>query len=484
MLLPLYVLLTLVTLGSSLSEDVCYGRTYRLPTAFTPPLYNKTITYTPKAGKPKIVVNHGKSLDPRFRTSWGRAEMIDITEQDNEAVLSIVGRIFSSVELRVQNCRSPARKRYGSFIYWQIPHGAEYLEFLKHTGSGVPRQVEASVLWNRTDASKLSRGEISFNSYEIKAITQQDSGYYRFRGSKNQLIKWEQVVIEHHIKSYDFDEGDIKLEFPIIFTPSHVKFTREGSSDTVFKDDNRFKITDRYFEIKDATPEDAGTYEFIDKQGNLMLRASVEIREVERVWMSYVILGAISFGGMLCCCCVKKCCCKESSNKTDETEDEAPAMTEYCHNPTQSTQTASPLLPRDPSVIIPDLPTYNAQVGPTDPPPPYEECVPEPSAPPIPAYSSQPVNPPVSAEPTANPPEPPQTNDVFLADVSTSSLDQASTTGATESTFFTSNNFNFTSFDSEPKFEFSGTTIPSAPPLSSEGTASIEYNSDKLNFLS
>ncbi|KAJ0039435.1 hypothetical protein NL108_014047 [Boleophthalmus pectinirostris] len=480
MLLPLYVLLTLCTLGSSLRETVCYGSKYSLR-GFRYP-FNMTVTYTPKVGKPKIVVKNGKAIDPRFRIFWSGAELIDVTEQDNEAVLSSETMLISSVELRVQNCRKARRADYGSSIFWVLPSAAEYLEFLKYTGSGIPSLVKPQVLWNRTDPSELSRGRIRGNEYEIKDITQQDSGYYRFRGSKNQLVKWEQIVIEHHEKSYDFDEGHITLEFPLMFTPSQVKFTRSYISQTISENNNRFRIIQGYFEIKDATPKDAGTYDFLDKSGNLMLHASVQIREVEKEWASYVSLAAFSFGGILCCCCVKKCCCKESSSKTDEPEDEAPASTAYHNDPPHSTQTASPLIPREQRVVIPDLPTYNAQGRPMDPPPPYSECVLEPSAPPVPAYSSLP-DPPVS-EPTASPPDPPQTNDVSLAGVITSPLDQVSTTGATEPTSFSSHNFNFTSVDSEPTFEFSGTAFSSAPPLSSEGTTSAEYNSDKLNFLS
>ncbi|XP_072295705.1 uncharacterized protein [Eucyclogobius newberryi] len=411
--------------------------------------------------------------------------MTDVTEQDNEAVLSITGGYFRSISLRVRNCRNPVKKQYGSSIYWKIPDGAEYLEFVKYNGSRIPDPVESSVLWNLTDPSKPRRGEIRGSDYMIHVITQQDSGYYRFRGSNHQLLKWETIVIEHFVESYDFDEGNIKLEFPVILTPSQVKVKCVGNlrpRTVSLSDEPRFKITDSHFAIESATPEDAGKYEFFDKEDNLMLSATVEIREVEQTWKSYVILGAISFGGMLCCCCVKKCCCNKSSDKTDETEDGAAASTVNNHNPTQSTQTVIPLLPREPRLIIPHPLTYDAAEGLMDLPPPYEECVTQPSAPSVPAYSKQPENPPVHVEPTASPPETPQTNDVRLNDVGPSPLEQVSTSGTTGPIFFSSNNFNFTTSDSEPTFELSGTTFPSAPPLSSEDYSSIEYNSDKLNL--
>ncbi|KAK7922784.1 hypothetical protein WMY93_009686 [Mugilogobius chulae] len=415
-MLLLYVL-TLVTLGSSFSlrEDVCYGSKYRLPTGFTPPLYNRTITYTPEGGVPKIVINHGKSLDTRFRTSRGRAEMVDIDERDENALISLESKItlFGSVQLRVRNCRSSIRRRYGSSMQWSISNEAEYLEFVKHTGSGLPQPGVAKIIWNRTDPS--SAGDTSVAKTLRSSI------------------------------------------------------------------DSRFKTTNSYFAIEGSTPEDAGMYEFFDKEGNLMLIATVHIREVESVWPSYAsIIGGISFGGMLCSCCMKYCCCNESSDKTEDAEEEAAAPNVNNQNPAQSTQTSTPLLPREPTIIIPGPPTYNAEDGPMYPPPSYAECVAEPSAPLMPAYSSEPKNPPVSAEPSENPPEPPQ--HYTMTDVNPSSLDQVSIPGAT-GTFSSSNNFNFTASDSEPTFEFSGTTFPSAPPLSSEVSSSIEYNSDKLNFL-
>ncbi|KAK7922782.1 hypothetical protein WMY93_009684 [Mugilogobius chulae] len=86
----IFLLLTLVTFGSSIlhTEDVCYGTKYLLPASFTPPVYNKTITYTTKGGDSKNVVNNGQSLDSRFQVIKNGIEMLDLTEQDNEAVLS------------------------------------------------------------------------------------------------------------------------------------------------------------------------------------------------------------------------------------------------------------------------------------------------------------------------------------------------------------------------------------------------------------
>ncbi|KAJ0002476.1 hypothetical protein NQD34_007625 [Periophthalmus magnuspinnatus] len=292
-MLLICLLLTIVRFGSSiLTEKVCYGSKYSLPANFTPPLYNKTITYTPKVGDSKIVVSIGQSLDPRFQVSKEGIEMADLTEQDNEAVLSTEGG--DSVKFIVKNCGSPVKKFYGSSIVWIISDGAEYLEFSKYTGSVIPGQT--TVLWNRTDPSH----SISNNEYEIKNLTQQDSGYYRFRGSKHQLLKWEQIVVEEHLKNYTYAQSKIVyIEFPVVVVPSQVRFTQVGAeTHTVIENGGRVVITNQYLIIEDATFEDAGTYEFFDKEGNLILRVEIEIKSEEEPLHWYFIVALCAFGAV------------------------------------------------------------------------------------------------------------------------------------------------------------------------------------------
>lgn len=404
--------------------------------------------------------------------------MSNLSERDNDATLSIVSNFFDTVILRVKNCHSVVKKLSWSSIHWRIPYDAEYLEF-----SGPDVNAPPAILWNRTSRSSV-RGKVSGSLYEIKDLTQRDSGYYRFRGTTDQLLKWEQIVIEERVLSYDFDEGDITLQYPIVFTPSQVKYksTWSHKARPLSDGDGRFKITNTHLFIQYATPEDAGTYDFLDKDGNLILRINVEIREVEKVWVSVVVIAAFFVGFILCCCCVKKCCCKESSDKTNGPESEtdaAPAAPSVYNHGTQTTEPATPLLSQETRVVIPSPPTYSEIGGHTDPPPSYEECAAQPSAPLIPIYTSQPDNRPVPAEPLVNSSEPTTMDDgataTAMADVAPS--DQVSAEGATT---FAVNCFEFT--NSDPHFELSGTTLPSAPPLSSNESNSVEYKSDKLNF--
>lgn len=460
-------------------EDVCYGANYTFRLHFNPfhPT-NYSLTFTPKNGDPKIVVKDGQSLDSRFKVSRFQVEMINLSERDNEATLSTDSNFrmsfLSKVKLRVKNCRSVKKKLCTDVIYWTIPPDAQYLEF-----SGPDVDAPPTILWNRTTRSAV-RGRASGSLFEIKDLTQRDSGYYRFRGPKDQLQTFDQIVVNVNTRSYDFDEGKVELDYPRIFTPAKVTFLPEGTSRArPVTESSRLRITDRYLIFDYATPEDSGTYDFFDKDDNLILRATVEIREVEKVWVSVAVLSAITFGFILCCCCVKKFCCSDSSDKTSspESEAEAPSPSVYNHG-TQTPEPETPLLPREPRVILPDLPTYNEAGGYIDPPPPYEECVPQPSAPPVPMFPSED---PVPTEPPVNSSEP--TNiDSVVNEASVADANQPEQDSATGAATFSMNSFALNT-DSDPQFELRGTALPSAPLLSAEGPILTEYEPDKLNFL-
>lgn len=302
-MLLLFLVSSLVTFGSSspLTEDLCYGNSYRLPSQFTPPAYTRTITYTPKVGQPKTVVNNGQSLDQRFNVSLNVIEMIDLTEQDNEAVLSTEAPV-NSVKLMIKNCGTILKKLYGSSVTWKIPDGAEHLEFSKFPGSGVP--ALPTVLWNRTDSSH-SRGNVNGSNYEIKSLTQQDSGYYKFIGSQHRLLKWEQVLVQEHVQNLTYSKGNyIVIEWPAGFIPSQVRFTRAGSDKyTVLESSGRVEITDKYLSIDDSTFDDSGTYDFVDNKGNLILRAVITVKEEDDPpahWYIYVAISVffVAFAGL------------------------------------------------------------------------------------------------------------------------------------------------------------------------------------------
>lgn len=243
-------------------------------------------------GEPKTVVKNGLSLDQRFQVSQDGIEMADLTEQDNEAVLSTESPV-NSVKLVIKNCGSVVSKLYGSSVVWNIPDGAEYLEFSKYTGSDIP--ALPTILWNKTGPF-YSRGNISGSSYEIKDLTQQDSGYYRFRGSTDQLLNWEQILVEEYSENYSYDSGNIiVIKFPDGIIPSEVRFTQKGNDDyAVLSSTGRVDIGDKYMTIVDSTFDDAGTYDFVDGEGNLILRAVIGIKKKDDPpahWFLYVAIS-------------------------------------------------------------------------------------------------------------------------------------------------------------------------------------------------
>lgn len=290
----LFLLLSLLSFGccSTQTEELCYGSNYTLPSQLTPPSFKGAVTYRPKVGQPKIVLNNGQALDPlRFRVTPGVVEMMDLTEQDHEAVLEAP---VHSVTLRVKNCGVVLKKLYGSSVTWRIPDVAQTLEFSSFSGSGIA--APPSVVWSRTDASSSSgRGNVSEGHYEIRGLTQTDSGFYRFRSLQQRLLTWEQVLVQELQTNLTYDLGNfIVIEWPTGVVPSQVRFTRKGAQDySVLQSGGRVEILDTYMSIQDSSHDDAGTYDALDQDQNLILRAIITIQEVDDPaphWFLYVAI--------------------------------------------------------------------------------------------------------------------------------------------------------------------------------------------------
>lgn len=446
-MLLLCLILTLVDLGSSYSlSRKCYGGPFDFPYYATPPLFKGQISYTPKGGVQRIVVNDGESKDPRFKVSLRSIKILALTEQDHEAILNF-GK--DAIKLMVSDCADPENMYYGSVFSWRVPSEAEYLEFSQTTTSSDP--LQPVVLWNRTDPL-FGRGSIKRNYYEIYSLKQKDSGYYRFRGSDNQLIQWKKLIVQENTRNVEHKEGGyLHMDYVLHglrsyrFTRSQVLFTPLGSEkkQTLSEADKqgRVEITDRYFAINNAKLEDSGSYEFFDDQDNLVLRVKVEVIANETTWVYVVVFALILFAVTFCWCCVKKRCCKKSTDKRN--------------SPATQTEAVAP------AVYYPETS--------------------QPTHPHAPTYSYQPVNPPASRGPTVTSPEPPMFNSV-MADMSPPPPTQGTAPESYRPTSFTPTSYGFTMSDSEPTFDLKRMPF-SAPPLSSDTSISHVYTSDKLNFL-
>lgn len=468
-MLPLLLcaLLAYVTASSGIfPEDVCIGANYTLPMYFHPPLYNRTVVFTPKGGESRVVFNNRQSLDPRFKLNRRKLiEMAAVSEREDEATLTVEKHLFSTVMLRVKNCRSVVQKLCGGVVFWNVPADAEYLEF-----SGPDVDSPPSILWNRSSRSSV-RGALSGALYQIQDLTQRDSGYYRFRGRDDLLLKFDTIQVKVNTRSYVFDEGKIELEYPLEFTPAKVTLLRPGAWVTqTLTESDKLKITDRYLQFQYAVPNDSGTYEFFDKDGNLILQITLEVKEVEKYWVGTI--GSVILSGLIssCCCyCLRRSCCSGDSDKSGDPETEAESATPPAvfNHGTQTSQPDAPLLPPEPGVGFPDPPSYSETKVRVDPPPPYEECIPQsPAAPPATSLSVQSSGP-GSVPPATSPSV--QSSGPGPAEAPGTPLEPAASGAST----FPVNGLDFGS-DSEPRYEPS--VLPSAPLLSADSSTSAEYN--------
>lgn len=413
-MLLLCFVLTLICSSSSLQyKVVCYGKDYYLPFH----QMKTDIFYKPEGGELTLVVHNGESKDPRFKVTFGNVKMQDLTEQDNGAFLSFDESQI--VKLNIKECQEPQTHHYGGLFSWEVPSHAKYLEFSQTFPNKDP--AKPVVLWNRTDPG-VAMGTVVRNYYELYGLKQKDSGYYRFRGSENKLLRWKRLVVQEYFQQIETKEGDnLFVDGPIPLSSLKVFFTPEGSQykhqlqeDTSLNE--RTKITKSYFSILNVNSADSGTYEFHDDENFLALRVEVEVTEAGTPFWVFVVIPIFVLTTIFCCCCMKRCCCKKSSNKRNDTADQtvAAAPNVYYHDTTQPTQPVVPLLHREPRVISPV--------------------------------------PPVKAP----------------GDLGTTTL--------------TSTSYDFTSSESEPRFELKERTFPFAPPLNLDTSVAYVYTSDKLNF--
>ncbi|XP_030000588.1 uncharacterized protein LOC115426617 isoform X2 [Sphaeramia orbicularis] len=425
--------LTLASLCFCLSsaEEQCYGSTYRLPFTYTPRLFFGQLFFTPSNGGDKRLVLQNKKLqDPRFTERAGSGLLMkDLTEQD-DGVFSVSlnddGRLMNVITLEVKV---------------RIPERPAFLEFTPSENLAL-----VTVIWNYTNLVR-SRGSLNGNYWDLNDITQEDSGYYKFRGKDNKLLAWKRLEVIEYERHHVRDEGkDIYITYPDQGDMWTIIFTREENQYTLLKGGtdqmsgpfgDRLQFNPDTIIIDPLQYEDSGTFEFRDKKGNLAQRVELEVKTSFPAPLYYVIIVGSLFLVFVICCCVKKCCCKKSSSKRNNPAPQpaaAPAV--YYHDTTQPTgpsqSTASP------ATVYSYQPTST-----TDGPPTYNQ-----------------VN--VSV----NPPRP-----------------EVAAAGGQGATPLLSNSSDFISSDSDPRFDMKGISFASAPPLNSDTTISDVYTSDKLNFL-
>ncbi|KAL7395831.1 hypothetical protein ABVT39_024079 [Epinephelus coioides] len=441
----LLVTVSCVLFGSSAGlqyETECYGKNFKLPFRYVPPLFRGQLYFTPNEGSRRLMMENGEAKDPRLKVSTISAKLTDLTEKDAGIFsISYDGDKFQAViKLKISDCADTEWKAYGDRFSYHIPRLAEFLEFTPLDSEDQPK-----VLWNRTDpqTNKGGRGQVKGTKWEISYLNFADVGFYNFRGKDNTLLKRIQLTVEAKYRSYETKvNGHLFIESPPGDVPWTLTFTSEGefqktlmkAGHVVVDDDwdstfrGRIQVVRGGIEIDPVKIKDAGTYEFRDPQGRQTKSVDVMVKYDPATIITYVgIAVGVLFAVIVCCCCVKKCCCKKSSSKRAESAPQATATPAvYYHDSNQ-----------------PGAPVYPVARGPDS--------------------SHQPLNVLVSREPTSTSPEP------LVAPLGGQETDPALSLG-----------YDCLSSDPEPKFELK---LPCALPLSSDSTFCDVYTSDKLNFL-
>lgn len=95
-------------------------------------------------------------------------------------------------------CAEAVQRHYHTEYRVSIPSNAEILEFSTFDNS------DLVILWNRTQTSGASRGQVKQNYWEMSDITQADNGYYNLRQKDYTLLTrkkltvtgecWEEIV--------------------------------------------------------------------------------------------------------------------------------------------------------------------------------------------------------------------------------------------------------------------------------------------------
>lgn len=437
--------------------QACYGKTLSQPILYTPPFYTGPVYFTPNdGGSAKIVIENGKSKDPRYSLSDNLMNIQDLTERDNgHFSIGFGGFYFSKLfELKILDCADEINRDYGHAYRYFSSKRFDVLEYTRINDRSAPK-----ILWNRTghDLDENSRVSVSSHFVNFRYLTQEDSGFYNFRDGNNIVVDRLRLTVKEVTKTKHATEGDdLVLEYTQTIKPWIVTFIpeRQSHSVTTIRDgivtqddwfNGRIHVVGEGIEISPLERKDSGSFHFQDAKGNLALVVEVEVEKSETSGnvIYWVIGGLLSSLTFICCC--RSCCCGKSSKKDKTAEEAAEPPDVYYHGENEPADPGLPAPPSSSTLSYRPVVSYfpeGSTAAPLDPPP-YHSLNPH-------------VNP---AQPQVAPPD--GLGSVPDAPVVPNTL----------------------SSDTEPRFELKGATFPSAPPLSSLSTSSDVYTSDKLNFL-
>ncbi|KAF7668011.1 hypothetical protein LDENG_00036810 [Lucifuga dentata] len=176
------------------AEKLCYGATYTLPSRYGPDSFSGLLIFVPREGsEQKIVMNNTLGVDPRYKVTKTSVSVPNLTERD-EGTFSVMlysKKTYNVVNLKILDCSEKESRKYGEPYTCKVPDGAQFLEFTPRS------QDKITVLWKHTDPEihRGGRGRVRWNVWEMKKLTQEDNGYYNFRGKDNVLLRrWKLTV--------------------------------------------------------------------------------------------------------------------------------------------------------------------------------------------------------------------------------------------------------------------------------------------------
>ncbi|XP_035806596.2 uncharacterized protein LOC111572170 [Amphiprion ocellaris] len=353
----LLVLLTVSTLflGSSADEhEVCYGKSFSLPSNVIPPLYKGPLILKPSRGGPmRTVMDNGMATEPRIKISPASATLTDVTEHDEGIyMISPPGQHqYSPFTLKVLDCAEEVETYYGEIWRLSLPEKAEILE------STPLNRVNPVVLWNRTNpqVKSVRRGWVNQNFWQVENITQSENGFYNIRQKDNTLLSRTHLNVKEHVRHYTkrVDEYLI-IEYPWDNGAWLVNFQPKGTTDniTLIKDglkqledwfDWRLEIQSAGIKLDALEITDSGTFEFRDKKGNLVLVAHLEMKAKHDddpppppLLLVYISV-AFLLGGLLCCWFTRNMKCWKKCRRRDKSAPQAAAPpAAHYHSESQS----------------------------------------------------------------------------------------------------------------------------------------------------
>ncbi|XP_036406772.1 uncharacterized protein LOC118792968 [Megalops cyprinoides] len=302
-------------------KEVCYGKDFSITGIRT-----KKITFTPRSswGPPRIVVENGTAVDPRYRWEDERLEVPEVTEKD-EGVFTLSFKHglldYRSVRLTVEDCAREVNVYYGESERLELPPSAALLEFLPQGSSSQPVTV-----WEKPEAKKV-RGRYRSQYFDLGSVTGADLGYYTARDADRKFISRTKVTLVAKYETYHLSSGDVfslPLRIPtsqvqLYFTPvnddTKLLLVRNGM---VEQDQEEFwartNVDSGEIIIENVKPSDSGDYEIQDEKRNVILVTTLEVEAP--AYANYLPLSALVAVVVLLGVCIKRKCCRQKPVQT------------------------------------------------------------------------------------------------------------------------------------------------------------------------